>query len=140
MAGRCKTSATSKHCNPKPEFLVLRIVFLTEQVKFLFLSLLFLTEEGKQGNGRGNRRGGRGKEGDSPENLIGVLKKANKKRCFLLECTFGRSLVMIQEPDSNTTRLEICHNRRDRRLCKIFSSCINFSRKQCVLCIICVEI
>ena len=27
-------------------------------------------------------------------------------------------------------RLEICRNRRDRRSCKIFVSCVNFSRKQ----------
>ena len=28
-------------------------------------------------------------------------------------------------------RLEICRDRRDRRSCKIFVSCVNFSRKQC---------
>ena len=27
-------------------------------------------------------------------------------------------------------RLEICHDRRERRSCKIFPSCVNFSRKQ----------
>ena len=27
-------------------------------------------------------------------------------------------------------RVEICHNRRDRRLCKICAICVNFSRKQ----------
>ena len=27
-------------------------------------------------------------------------------------------------------RLEICHDRRDRRSCKNFVSCVNFSRKQ----------
>ena len=27
-------------------------------------------------------------------------------------------------------RLEICRDRRDRRSCKIFVSCVNFSRKQ----------
>ena len=29
-----------------------------------------------------------------------------------------------------TTRLEICRDRRDRRSCKIFPSCVIFSRKQ----------
>ena len=28
-------------------------------------------------------------------------------------------------------RLEICCDRRDQRSCKIFVSCVNFSRKQC---------
>ena len=28
------------------------------------------------------------------------------------------------------TRVEICHDRRDRRSCKICASCVNFSRKQ----------
>ena len=28
-------------------------------------------------------------------------------------------------------RLEICRDRRDRRSCEIFASCVNFSRKQC---------
>ena len=27
-------------------------------------------------------------------------------------------------------RLEICHDRRDRRSCKIFATCVNFSKKQ----------
>ena len=77
-------------------------VFNIKAVQPKAIVFIFLTEEGKQGNGRGNRRGGRGKEGDNPENLIRVLRKADKKM-FFLECTFGRSLVMIQEPDSNTT-------------------------------------
>ena len=29
-----------------------------------------------------------------------------------------------------SSRLEICRDRRDRRSCKIFVSCVNFSRKQ----------
>ena len=32
----------------------------------------------------------------------------------------------IQEKD----RVEICHDRRDRRSCKTFASCVNFARKQ----------
>ena len=28
------------------------------------------------------------------------------------------------------SRVEICHDRRDRRSCKIFTNCVNFSRKQ----------
>ena len=32
-------------------------------------------------------------------------------------------------------RLEICHDRRDRRSCKILASCVNFSRKQRIFCI-----
>ena len=32
---------------------------------------------------------------------------------------------------SKMSRVEICHNRRDRRSCKICASCVNFSRKQC---------
>ena len=32
------------------------------------------------------------------------------------------------------------HDRHDRRSCKIHASCVNFSRKQCVSCIICMEI
>ena len=31
---------------------------------------------------------------------------------------------------NDTNRLEICRDRRDRRSCKIFPSCVNFSRKQ----------
>ena len=31
-----------------------------------------------------------------------------------------------------SSRLEICRDRHDRRSCKNFSSCVNFSRKQCV--------
>ena len=33
-------------------------------------------------------------------------------------------------PPSWPPRLEICRDRRDRRSCKIFVSCVNFSRKQ----------
>ena len=31
--------------------------------------------------------------------------------------------------------LEICHDRRDRRSCKILASCVNFYRKQRIFCI-----
>ena len=31
---------------------------------------------------------------------------------------------------ASSPRLEICHDRRDRQPCKIFSSCVNFSRKR----------
>ena len=38
-------------------------------------------------------------------------------------------LMLLKDVDL-LVRLEICRNRRDRRLCKIFVSCVNFSRKQ----------
>ena len=38
------------------------------------------------------------------------------------------------------SRAEICHDRRDRRSCKICASCVNYSRKQRVFCIIFVEV
>ena len=34
-------------------------------------------------------------------------------------------------------RLEICRDRCDRRSCKIFVSCVNFSRKQCSFFLFC---
>ena len=39
-----------------------------------------------------------------------------------------------------TPRLEICHDRRDRRSCKKFSSCVKFSRNNAFSCKICVKI
>ena len=36
----------------------------------------------------------------------------------------------LEESKMRMPRLEICRDRRDRRSCKIFVSCVNFSRKQ----------
>ena len=41
-------------------------------------------------------------------------------------CSFFPSQPLL----SLAIRLEICRDRRDRRSCKIFPSCVNFSRKQ----------
>ena len=58
-------------------------------------------------------------------------------RAGLQKVEFLVSLVRL----ALSPRLEICHDRRDWRSCNIFSSCVNFSRKQRVLfCKICVEI
>ena len=45
------------------------------------------------------------------------------------EISFLRYICGISDT-SNTARLGICRDRRDRRSCKIFVSCVNFSRKQ----------
>ena len=38
--------------------------------------------------------------------------------------------LKILQQRENTNRVEICHNRRELRSCKICASCVNFSRKQ----------
>ena len=38
------------------------------------------------------------------------------------------------------SRVEICHDRRDRRSCKICASCVNFSRNSAFSCEICLEL
>ena len=47
-----------------------------------------------------------------------------------LERTAQRLLRLYQGFPFFITRLEICRDRRDRRSCKIFVSCVNFPRKQ----------
>ena len=57
-------------------------------------------------------------------------------RAGLQKVEFLVSLVRL----ALSPRLEICHDRRDWRSCNIFSSCVNFSRKQHIFCKICAEI
>ena len=51
---------------------------------------------------------------------------------FLNSGAFVCLFLFVRWCEQRTSRLEICHHRRDLRLCKLFSSGENLSRKQCV--------
>ena len=43
---------------------------------------------------------------------------------------FHTWFLLPHHPPQMINRLEICHDRRDRRSCKIFATCVKFSKKQ----------
>ena len=55
--------------------------------------------------------------------------KSRRRKCFP-ENRRTQLQVDVFYFFSSTFRLEICRDRRDRRSCKIFVSCVNFSKKQ----------
>ena len=85
-----------------------------------------------------NARGGGGERGVSDSEVLLEWKKAddtskvrfmtftqkeNKNHPFAL-------FLHLKTNDDCPGRLEICRDRHDRRSCKFFSTCVNFSRKQ----------